>query len=61
MSKELKEVKTRTLTPEEVEELLLHDYGNKLQPVDSNKLAKLQRQRARYRDNKSMFSKKPPE
>ncbi len=61
MNKELKEVKTRTLTPEEVERLLLHDYGDKLQPVDSNKLAKLQKQRARYRDSKSMFSKTPPE
>jgi hypothetical protein len=61
MMKDLTEVKTRTLTPEEVEQLLLHDYGNKLQPVDSNKLAKLQRQQARYRDGKSMFSKKAPE
>jgi len=52
MSKEWNEVKTQTLTPEEIEKLLKADFGTKLQPVDSAKLAKQQKQRARYRDNK---------
>lgn len=52
MTKEWKEVKTQTLTPEEIEALLLTNFGGKLQPVDSAKLAKQQKQRARYRDSK---------
>lgn len=52
MGQESNEVKTRTLTPEEIEKLLRKDFGGKLQPVDNVKLAKQQKQRARYRDNK---------
>ncbi|MDR3562701.1 MAG: hypothetical protein P4N59_14870 [Negativicutes bacterium] len=33
-------MKTHILSPGEIEQLLQHDFGNKLQPVDSKKLAK---------------------
>jgi len=34
--------KTHTLSPGEIEKLLQHDFGDKLQPVDNKKLAKQQ-------------------
>jgi hypothetical protein len=49
MNRQWKEVKTQKLTPDEVEKLLASDFGGKIQPVDSAKLAKQQRMRARYR------------
>lgn len=48
MSRQWKEVKTQTLSPEEIERMLRSDFGDKVQPVDADKLAKQQRQRARY-------------
>ena len=53
MSKDWKELKTSTLTPEETEKLLLTDFGGKLHAVDSVKLAKQRQQRARYRNSKT--------
>jgi hypothetical protein len=52
MSKDWKESTTSTLTLEEIEKLLANDYGDKLKPVDREKLAKQQQQRARSYDKK---------
>lgn len=48
MSRQWKEVKTQTISSEEIEKMLRSDFGDKVQPVDAGKLAKQQRQRARY-------------
>lgn len=49
---ERKEMKTYTLTPEEVEKLLAAEFGGKVEPVNEAKLAKLRQQRAKYRASK---------
>ncbi len=48
-----KVMKTYTLSPEEIEKLLLVDFGGKVAPVNTAKLAKQHQQRAKYRANKS--------
>lgn len=52
MSKDWKESTTSTFTPEEIEKLLVSDFGDKLKPVDSGKLAKQRQQRARSYERK---------
>jgi hypothetical protein len=52
VSKEWSEVKTQTLTTDEIERLLRNDFGDKIQPVDSAKLAKHRKEQARYKNNK---------
>ncbi|HEY3424910.1 MAG TPA: hypothetical protein VGL27_08960 [Negativicutes bacterium] len=52
---EWNELKTYTLIPEELEALLLNDFGNKLQPVDSVKLAKQRQQQAATEAYKNRF------
>ena len=49
MSRQWKEVRTQTLSAEEIERLLQADFGEKVQPVDTVKFEKLKRQRALYR------------
>ncbi|MPM50334.1 hypothetical protein SDC9_97073 [bioreactor metagenome] len=52
MEKNDKEAKNYTLTAAEIEKLLQENFGDKLQPVDSVKLAKQRQQQAKYRDRK---------
>jgi|GEM_PF-1230330 len=52
MVKDWKEVTTSTLTSEEIEKLLASDFGDRLKPVDSGKLAEQQRSQAKYNDKK---------
>lgn len=42
-----KEVKSYTLSPEEVEKILAAKYGDKLEPVDPVKLAKQHQRRSK--------------
>lgn len=51
MGKEWQEVTIRKLPAEEIERLLHSKYGDKIQPVDSVKLAKQRRDQAKYRDS----------
>lgn len=51
------ELKSYTLLPEEIEAMLLADFGDKLQPVDSNKLAKHRQQQANLAASKLRFHK----
>lgn len=53
------ELKTYTLTPEEIETLLFSDFGDKLQPVDGAKLTRLKQQQANAANYKMRFSSKP--
>jgi hypothetical protein len=39
-------LKTQTLSPEEIEKLLLNEYGGKLQPIDEEKLQRQHRKNA---------------
>jgi hypothetical protein len=55
--KENSELKTYTLVPEELEALLSSDFGDKLQPVDSAKLAKQRQQQAALKANEIRFRK----
>ena len=48
MSRQWKEVRSTKLSTEEIEKLLRADFGEKVQPVDQEKLARQHRQRARY-------------
>jgi hypothetical protein len=43
LDKDGETVTTHTLSPGEIERLLQHDFGNKLQPIDIKRLAKRQR------------------
>ncbi|TCL38177.1 hypothetical protein EV210_104145 [Anaerospora hongkongensis] len=51
------ELKSYTLLPEEIEAMLLADFGDKLQPVDSGKLAKHRQQQANLAASKLRFHK----
>ncbi|VBB09353.1 Hypothetical protein LUCI_4643 [Lucifera butyrica] len=51
------ELKTYTLAPEEIEALLLTDFGDKIQPVDGAKLSKLKQQQTTAAAYKTRFSK----
>jgi hypothetical protein len=51
------ELKSYTLLPEQIEALLLADFGDKLQPVDSGKLAKHRQQQANLAASKLRFHK----
>ena len=53
------ELKTYILTPEEIEVLLLSDFGDRLQPVDGAKLSRLKQRQANAANNKMRFSSKP--
>lgn len=50
-------LKTYTLSPGEIEALLVTDFGGKLQPVDSAKLSRLKQQQAKAAVYKTRFSK----
>lgn len=47
MGRDWKETNSYTLTSKEVEQLLLGDFGDKLQPVNDAKMAKQRLNRAR--------------
>ncbi|MDR3589977.1 MAG: hypothetical protein P4N41_10000 [Negativicutes bacterium] len=51
------ELKTQTLSPEEIEKLLLHEFGGKIQPIDNEKLARQHRKNAGIAAFKSKFRK----
>jgi hypothetical protein len=50
MGQDWKEAKNYTLTPQEIEKLLMDSFGDKIQPIDSAKLAKQRQQQAKYRE-----------
>jgi len=50
MGQDWKETKNYTLTPAEIEKLLMDSFGDKIQPIDSAKLAKQRQQQAKYRE-----------
>ena len=50
MVKDEKDAKNCTMTSAEIEKLLQENFGDKLQPVDSAKLAKQRQQQAKYRE-----------
>lgn len=50
MGQDWKEIKNYTLTPAEIEKLLMDSFGDKIQPIDSAKLAKQRQQQAKYRE-----------
>lgn len=50
-------VKVYTLAPEEIEALLLTDFGGRIQPVDGAKLSKLKQQQANTAAYKARFTK----
>lgn len=50
-------MKVYTLAHEEIEALLLTDFGGKIQPVDGAKLSKLKQQQANTAAYKARFSK----
>lgn len=52
MGKDWKEATTSTLTPEEIEKLLASDFGDKIKPVDSRKLAQQRQHQAKSYDKK---------
>ena len=49
----LSKVKSYTMNPAELESLLQTNFGDKIQPVNHDKLAKQNMQRAKNRMNKS--------
>jgi hypothetical protein len=51
------ELKSYTLSPEELEIMLSADYGGKLQPVDRAKLSKQKQQKANVAAYKARFAK----
>lgn len=51
-------LKVYTLTPEEIEALLVTDFGGKVQPVDTAKLSRLKQQRANMSAYKTRFTKR---
>lgn len=53
------DLKTYILAPEEVEALLLSDFGGRLQPVDGTKLSRLKQQQANAAVHKMRFSSTP--
>lgn len=48
-------LKSYTLSSEEIEAMLLSDFGDKLQPVDGAKLSKLKQQQANMAAYKARF------
>lgn len=52
MGKDWQEVTTSMLTPEEIEKLLTSDFGDKLKPVDSEKLAQQRQNQTKSYDRK---------
>jgi hypothetical protein len=50
MGQDWKEAKNYTLTPQEIEKLLMDSFGDKIQPIDNAKLAKQRQQQAKYRE-----------
>ncbi len=50
-------MKVYTLAREEIEALLLTDFGGRIQPVDGAKLSKLKQQQANTAAFKARFSK----
>ncbi|SEP46268.1 hypothetical protein [Propionispora vibrioides] len=54
---EINGLKTYTLSPSEIEALLLTDFGGKLQPVDGVKLSRQKQQQAKAAVYKTRFSK----
>lgn len=50
-------LKVYSLAPEEIEAMLLTDFGDKLQPVDGAKLSKLKQQQANAAAYKARFTK----
>ena len=50
-------MKVYTLAPEELEALLLTNFGGRLQPVDGAKLSKLKQQQANSAAYKARFAK----
>ncbi|MBP2645884.1 MAG: hypothetical protein H6Q75_1324 [Firmicutes bacterium] len=55
--KEQDALTTKKLSPQDLEELLKSEYGDKLQPVDEVRLEKQRRQQAAIKANKSRFHK----
>ncbi len=51
------EVRVQTLKPEEIEAMLVNDFGDKLQPVDGAKLMRQRQQHAAMAANKLRFQK----
>lgn len=49
MARDWKETTSYKLTTEEMENLLIRDFGDRLHPVDKVKLQKQRQQKARYR------------
>lgn len=50
-------LKVYSLAPEEIEAMLLTDFGDKLQPVDGAKLSRLKQQQANTAAYKARFTK----
>lgn len=50
-------LKVYSLAPEEIEAMLLTDFGDKLQPVDGAKLSRLKQQQANTAAYKARFMK----
>lgn len=54
-------VKSKKLSPEDAEKLLLAKFGTKLEPVDKAKLAKLKNQQNRANMLKSKIQESQPQ